>query len=351
VLVCSIRVKLKPVSSVTPTFIMEAMSRPFGNASNCVAPLALIALAAFPAQAQRTGQELDVLEVQPSFYMIAGAGGNIGVQVGPAGMIVVDTGSIEMGDQVLAALREISDEPIRYVINTSADPDHIGGNELLSKAGLSIISGVVGNASLDLAVLANEGAASVLARDEVLMHMIAADEDFAQLPTKTYTANAYRMSLNGEGIEIYHQPAAHTDGDSFVLFRRANVIVTGDLFDLTQFPVIDSERGGTIQGMLAGLNRILELAIPPYPQPWLAERTYLIPGHGRLSDSYDLLEYRDMVTIVTDVIQHMIDNGMTLEQVIAADPTYGYNARYGANSGRWTTERFVTAVYEDLLDH
>jgi glyoxylase-like metal-dependent hydrolase (beta-lactamase superfamily II) len=156
------------------------------------------------------------------------------------------------------------------------------------------------------------------------------------------------MSLNGDGIEVFHQPSSHSDGDSFVVFRRANVIVTGDLFDTRRFPVIHSGEGGTIQGVLDGLNRLLELAIPPYPQPWLGERTYLVPGHGRISDSHDLLEYRDMVTIVRDIIQDMIDRGMTLDQVKAANPTRGYNARYGATTGDWTTEMFVTAVYRGL---
>jgi glyoxylase-like metal-dependent hydrolase (beta-lactamase superfamily II) len=156
------------------------------------------------------------------------------------------------------------------------------------------------------------------------------------------------MSLNGDGIEVFHQPSSHSDGDSFVLFRRANVIVTGDLFDTRRFPVIHTDEGGTIQGVLDGLNRLLELAIPPYPQPWLGERTYLVPGHGRISDSHDLLEYRDMVTIVRDIIQDMIDRGMTLDQIKAANPTRGYNARYGAATGDWTTEMFVTAVYRGL---
>ena len=303
------------------------------------------ALAVLPAWAQQGGQDLDVLEVQPHFYMIAGAGGNIGVQLGPAGIILVDTGSAEMSGKVLAALKRLSNKPIRYIFDTSADPDHAGGNATLSKTGVSIIAGTAGNA-LSESVINNNGAASVFAHDNVLMRM--SGEDTAQWPTKTFTAKLYTMSLNGEGIEVFHQPAAHSDGDSFVLFRRSNVIVTGELFNPTHFPVIEIEKGGSIQGELDALNHLLELTIPPYPLPWQAERTFLIPGHGPISDSHDLLEYRDMVTIVRDVIQDMINRGMTLDQVKAANPTNGYNARYGATKGPWTTEMFVTAVYKGL---
>ena len=296
--------------------------------------------------AQPNKGDLDILEVQPDFYMISGAGGNIGVQRGPAGIVLVDTGSAGMSDNILAALKKISDKPIRYIIDTSADADHAGGNAALSKAGLSIIAGTVGNPGIGADVISNGGAASVLAHDKVQLRLNT--EEFAQLPTKTYTSKFYKMSLNGEGIETFHQGAAHSDGDSFVLFRRSNVIVTGDLFDPTRFPVIQTEKGGSIHGIIDGLNWLLELTIPPYPQPWLPERTYLIPGHGPVSDSHDLLEYRDMVTIVTDIIQDMMNRGMTLEQIKAANPTKGYNARYGASTGTWTTEMFITAVYKGL---
>jgi cyclase len=308
---------------------------------------ALVALvAAGGARAQQSSGDLEVLQVQPNFYMIAGAGGNIAVQLGPAGIILVDTGSAGMSEKVLAALKKLSDKPIRYIFDTSADPDHTGNNAALSKAGVTIISGTAGNGVFTEDAITNGGAASVFAHDNVLGRM--RDDPAAQWPSKTYTANLYTMSLNGEGIEIFHQPAAHSDGDSFVLFRRSNVIVTGDIFDPTRFPVIETEKAGGIQGELAGLNHLLELTIPPYPLPWLPERTYLVPGHGPISDSHDLLKYRDMVTIVTDVIQDLIKKGMTLEQVLAANPTKGYNARYGSAEGPWTTQMFVTAVYKGL---
>ncbi len=305
---------------------------------------ALVALA--PLGAQQANGDLDVIQVQPNFFMIAGAGGNIAVQVGPQGVVLVDSGSAAAAERVLAAIKRITDKPIRYILNTSADVDHTGGNAVLSKAGVSIISGAVGNAGLDLDILSNRGAASILAYDTVMTRLAKAEP--GMWPTKTYTAKFYKMSLNGDGIEIFHQPAGHSDGDSFVEFRRANVIATGDLFDPTRFPMITADRGGSIQGVIDGLNHLLELAVPPYPQPWLPERTLLVPGHGRVSDHYDLLEYRDVVTIIRDRIEDMINRKMTLEQVKAANPTAGYTARYGATSGPWTTDMFVAAVYQNL---
>ena len=327
---------------------MKAMRR-FFKASISTALLAVAAaqaLTVLPAQAQQRGQDLDVIEVQPNLYMIAGAGGNIGVQLGPAGVILVDTGSAGTSDKILAAVKKLSDKPIRYIFDTSADPDRAGNNAEVSMAGESIISSAApGN--VDEALISNNGGATIFAHENVLMRMSAGPSN--QWPTETYPSHLYTMSLNGDGIEIFHEPAAHSDGDSIVLFRRANVIVTGELFDPTHFPVIETEKGGSIQGELGALNHLLELAIPPYPLPWLPERTYLIPGHGPISDAHDLLDYRDMVTIVKDVIQDMIKRGMTLEQVKAANPTNGYNARYGSDKGPWTTEMFVTAVYKGLI--
>ena len=156
------------------------------------------------------------------------------------------------------------------------------------------------------------------------------------------------MYINGEGIEVLHQPAAHTDGDSVVFFRRSDVVVAGDIFDTTRFPMIDVARGGSIQGEIDALNRIVDLAIPSIPFDWRDEGTYVIPGHGRLCDQPDVVEYRDMVVIIRDRIQAMVKQGKTLAQIKAASPTQGYNSRYGADSGPWTTDMFVEAIYKSL---
>jgi glyoxylase-like metal-dependent hydrolase (beta-lactamase superfamily II) len=299
--------------------------------------------------AQQSSDDLDVVPVRPDFYMIAGAGGNVAVQLGPAGVVLVDTGSAQRTDAVLAAVRRLTSRPIRYIVNTSADADHVGGNEKLSKAGQTIL-GHQGSSGVSEDVYTSGGAASVLAHENVFTRMSgpASPFPFGAHPTKTYTGRSYPMYLNGDGIQIVHMPAAHSDGDSIVFFRRADVIVSGDIVDTSRFPVIDVAKGGSIQGEIDALNRLLEMMIPPFPLRWREERTFVIPGHGFVADYGDLVEYRNVVTIVRDRVQDLVGRGMTLEQVKAADPAKGFRKRYGSDSGDWTTEMFVEAVYRGL---
>ena len=296
---------------------------------------------------QQTTGVLDVLAVRSDFYMIAGAGGNVAVQLGPAGAILVDTGSAQMTDAVLASVKRLTDRPIRYVINTSADADHVGGNEKLSKAGQTIL-GHQGSSGVSEDVYTSGGAASVLAHENVFTRMSTPESlfSFGVRPTKTYTGRSYPMALNGDGIQVIHMPAAHSDGDSVVFFRRADVIVSGDIVDTTRFPTIDVAKGGSIQGEIDALNRLLEMMIPPFPLRWREERTYVIPGHGFVADYGDVVEYRNVVTIVRDRIADMVTRGMSLEQVRSADPTKGFRARYGSDIG--ATDRFVEAVFNGL---
>jgi glyoxylase-like metal-dependent hydrolase (beta-lactamase superfamily II) len=290
--------------------------------------------------------EIKLLLVQGDIYMLVGDGGNITAQIGKEGVLLVDTGVTQMSDQLLAQIRKLSDRPIRYIINTHVHPDHTGGNEKVAKAGITITGGnVAGNIS-DAA----EGAA-VLAHQKVLDRMSAppapgqAAIPFGALPTDTYITNEKPMYFNGEGIQIIHQPAAHTDGDSIVFFRKSDVVSTGDIFVPSSYPIIDLARGGGIQGIIDGLNRLIAITIPAEKQEG---GTYVIPGHGRLCDQADVVEYRDMATIIRDRIQNMIRQGMTLEQVEAAKPTRDYDPQYGATSGFWTTDMFVEAVYKSL---
>ena len=313
-----------------------------------------LALGAFvQVGAQSPASPPDVVQLRPNFYVIGGAGGNIVVQVGPDGVILVDSGTREAAGRVLAAVRQITPLPIRYIINTSMDADHVGGNETLSKAGLSILPGAVaagGGLSDDL--VSNSGRASVLAHENVLTRMTAATGTqalpFAMWPTKTFAYRMYSMYLNGEGIQVIHQPAAHTDGDTIVFFRRGDVIATGDIIDTTRWPVIDTRRGGTVQGELDALNRLMDLSILNLPLNWHPDRTLLVPGHGHVYDKFDLLEYRDAVTVVRDRVQDLIDDGKTLAQVKAANPTLGYRSQYGADKGDWTTDMFVEVIYNEL---
>jgi len=335
--------------------------RPSGR-SRMLAAIWAIAVAvgmSFHVSAQRAGTQqeksggLDVVQLRPNFYVIAGAGGNIVVQTGPEGVILVDSGSTAMADEVLATIRRLTPLPIRYIINTSMDPDHVGGNDKLARAGLSILPGAVAaGAGLNDDLVSNSGRASVLAHENVQTRMTALTGPqavpSALWPTKTFAYRMYSMYLNGEGIQVIHMPAAHTDGDTIVFFRRGDVIATGDVIDTTRWPFIDTKRGGTVQGELDALNRLMDLSIHNLPIQWHPDRTFLVPGHGFVYDKLDLLEYRDAVTVVRDRVLDLIDQGKSLAQVKAADPTLGYRSQYGADSGPWTTDMFVEVTYNEL---
>ena len=296
------------------------------------------------------GGSLAVLELRPNFFMIAGAGGNIGVQIGNDGVVVVDSGAAANADAVVAAIKRLSPRPIRYVINTGADADHVGGNATVSRAGETLFTGGGGPG---IAPGFIGGAASILSSEKVLARMSAATASgpafpAAGWPTETFHQRRKYLYLNGEGIEVLHQPAAHSDGDAVVFFRRSDVVVAGDVLDTTRFPVIDVERGGSIDGEIAALNRLVELAIPSVPIVSREEGTIVIPGHGRLCDQLDVVEYRDMVTIVRDRVRDLVRAGMTLEQVKAAAPARGYTRRYGGGAGPGSTSHFVEAAYRSL---
>ena len=307
----------------------------------------LLAACVFAQQPQSADNtELHVLPVQGNVYMIVGAGGNIAMQAGKEGVLLVDTGLAGVSDKVLAAVRTVSDKPIRYIINTHVHADHTGGNEKIAKAGSTIAGGnVVG----DIGQSAAEGA-TVVAAQQVLDRMSRKDgttppAPSAAWPTDTYITDEKELFFNGEAIQIFHQAKAHTDGDSIVFFRRSDVVVTGDIFVTTSYPIIDLDRGGSYQGVLDGLNHILDITIPAEKQEG---GTYVIPGHGRLCDEADVVEYRDMMTILRDRFLAMIKSGMTLEQFKARKPTRDYDPLYGADKGFWTTDKFIEASYKSL---
>jgi cyclase len=292
-----------------------------------------------PPLSSETSDDIQVLHVQGNVYLLAGAGGNIAVQVGEDGVLLVDTGSGKVTDKVIAAIHKLSDKPIRFILNTHAHSDHMGGNERLAAAGSL-------NAGGRAADRPRPGAL-VIATDAVLQAVSAqtgpAAMPFGAWPTEGYTGDFKEVFFDGEAIQLFHPRAAHTDGDSLIFFRRSDVIATGDIFVTTSYPVID--RGGSINGVIAGLNRIIDITIP---KDWQEGGTMVIPGHGRLADEADVVEYRDMVTIIRDRIQAMIRKGMTLEQVKAARPTIEYDPRYGSESGPWTTAMFIETVYRNL---
>jgi len=284
--------------------------------------------------------------------MVAGAGGNVGFQTGEDGVVVVDTGSAPNADAIDAVIKKVTTKPIRYIINTSADPDHVGGNAAVAKAGQTLFTG---NGGAGIAADFLGGGASILAVEQVLTRMSGSGGHpspfpLGAWPTETFNQPRKYMYLNGEGIEIFHQPAAHTDGDAIVFFRRSDVVMAGDTFDTTRFPVIDIAKGGSIQGAIAALQKLVDTAIPSVPIVSREAGTLVIPGHGRICDQLDVVEYRDMVTIIRDRIRDLMKLGRTLEQTKAASPARGYVRRYGSDTGSWTTNDFVEAVYRSLSE-
>jgi glyoxylase-like metal-dependent hydrolase (beta-lactamase superfamily II) len=301
------------------------------------------------SSAQQATDRLELLQLRPNFYVIAGAGGNIGVHVGPRGTIVVDSGSARNADRVVALIENVSKrkQAIRYIINTNADEDHVGGNATLAKAGRSLLA--AGPEPPTIGTLE----ATILAAEPVLIRMSAPTGQKAPFPQESWPIETFAESrkdlyLDGEGIQIHRELAAHTDGDSVVLFRQADVVVAGDIIDTTRFPVIDVARGGSIQGEIDALNHVLDLSVRPVPLPMEGGGTYIVPGHGRIYDKIDAIMYRDMVVTIRDVIARMKQRGMTLEQIKAARPAKPWERQYGATSGSWTTDHFVEAVYNTL---
>jgi cyclase len=303
------------------------------------------------AQAQQNAsQELDVLRLRPNFYVIAGAGGNIAVETGQEGTIVVDAGTAEAAGRVVAAIKKVTDQPIRYIIDTSADRDFVGGNAVLSKAGRNIMA--AGPEPIG-AEFQQDYPATIVSTEQILSRMSGLNGQKAPYPSEAWPQDTFPdrrkdYYMNHEGIQIYREPPAHSDSDSIVLFRGSDVVVTGDIVDANRFPVIDTARGGSIQGEIDALNQVIDMSFRPMPFVFGEGGTLVVPGHGRIYDRQDVVEYRDMLVTIRDIIQDMIQRGMTLPQIKEASPAKAYEREYGAKSGSWTTSDFVEAVYKGL---
>ena len=292
--------------------------------------------------------EIQVLPVQGNVYVLIGAGGNITVQAGTQGILLVDTGIASMSDKVIAAIGSISHQPLRYIVNTTERDDHTGGNEKIAETG-EIVPFREPNYTAGPQGALETHRASVISFLSVFRRMAAPTGQTPPRPEGAWPDNTYstpqkRLYFNDEPVVIMHLQA-NTDGNSIVLFRKSDVVSTGDVFDLTEYPIIDLKAGGGMQAMVDGLNRLIDVTVPSANS---AGGTLVVPGHGRISDHADVVYYRDMVSIIRDRIQDMIKRGMTLDQVKAARPTRDYDARYGKQTGAWTTDMFIEAAYRSL---
>jgi glyoxylase-like metal-dependent hydrolase (beta-lactamase superfamily II) len=381
-------VPLEPTRGGVKTVYPEYRSTLTGaaNSSTLRVPSSRTAAPADKAIADQSPNdgEVHILPVQQNIYMLVADGTNITASVGPQGVLLVNTGSASMTEKLQAAVNQLANavaaatstnkcfgpncpgigfgwsspfintiisspapaKPLRYLINTSDAPEHIGGNEKFATSGFYPRGGGLGAAT------GVGRTASVIAHENVLNRMgVAKGKQPASperaLPTDTYFDELFKLPeyFNGEGVVVYHEPAANTDGDSIVFFRHSEVISAGNIFSTVSYPMIDLEKGGSIQGVIKGLNHILDLAIAEYRSQG---GTWIIPSHGRLSDTADVASYRNMLAMIRDRIQDMIKKGMTLDQVKAARPTLDFDGRYGSKTGAWTTDMFIEAAYGSL---
>jgi cyclase len=309
------------------------------------------------------GNPFEVLHVLGNVYMIAGGPSNVAVQVGGEGVLLVDAATEELNERLLEAIRALTDRPINYIINTTPEKDHFGGNGKIGAAGQNPTvagRGLTGpinrpaDAPLDdtpggggQAALRPQGAI-VFAHENMLNRMSAPTgtvppEPFALWPTSTFFTRQKTISFNDEPIEMLQQPAAHTDADLLVFFRKSDVVAAGDLIHTTQYPVFDTKRGGSIQGILDGLNAVIGLTVPRFNQ---MAGTRVIPGHGRILNEADVVEYRDMMTIIFERVRDAAAAGKSLAQIKALKPTLEYDPLYSVPG--WTGEMLVDAIYNDV---
>jgi cyclase len=302
----------------------------------------VIAVACCIAGVDAQNPTVIVLPVQGNVSMLTVGGTNVAVQIGKTGVVLVDSPPIDAVPAVIAEVRKLTDKPIRFIVNTSADADHVGGNA-------AVVSAVVGRDVRGAPMGALTGLGATLGRPAIIAHTnvlgrmskATPPPPAAGLPTTEYFQPTMDF-FNGEAIVLSHHQG-HTDGDSLVFMRRSDVIVTGDLFTPGRYPSIDLARGGSVQGLVHALTEILALAVP---EAFAEGGTRMIPGHGRVAEETDVAEFRDMVVIIRDRVQDLIKRGMTWDQIKASRPSRDYDTEYGSNPA--DGDRFVESIYRSL---
>lgn len=278
---------------------------------------AILALAAAPAAAQRDFSDVEIktTTVADGVYMLEGAGGNIGLSVGEDGAFVIDDQFAPLSDKIMAAIAEVTDKPVKFVLNTHYHGDHTGGNEPFGKSG-----------------------AHIVAHENVRERLAAAEEETpeAALPVITFSENV-SFFWNGDEIRVKHKGAAHTDGDAIIRFMNANVVHMGDVMFSGRYPYIDLDGGGDLDGYIATLE---------YAAGAISPETKIIPGHGPLSDIDDVKASIAMLKDVRQRIQALIDDGLDEEEVVAADPLADLNDPWG--TGFIDGERMTRIAYRSL---
>jgi cyclase len=315
------------------------------NRTVCVIGLVAIVGAITAAQQPAAGTPLRVYPVQGAVSVIAGAGGNVTVHNGKDGTLLVDTGLAASAARLAAEVRARYKGPVLWIVNTHLHPDHVGGNDAFAQGDASKPVDFIG-ARLD-----GSQPLKIVAHSNLLARLVGASAaggprlSEAGLPRAEYATPFKDLRFNDEPVILHHEPRAHTDGDTIVYFPRSDVVSTGDIFTPGGYPFIDVANGGSINGEIAALNHILDLTVPGHTQEG---GTFVIPGHGRICDEADVVEYRDMIVIVRDRVQDLIKKGMTLEQVQAAAPSRDYDAAYVTPTSFVKAADFVAAVYRSL---
>jgi glyoxylase-like metal-dependent hydrolase (beta-lactamase superfamily II) len=287
---------------------------------------------------------VEVVHVNKDVYMLVGAGANVTVQIGDGGVTLVDAGEAGQSDRIVAAVRRLSRKPMRYLITTAADPDKVGGSfGIIGAAGgvSGVVAGAAGRpANFGIMTIAHENASNQMMSGTPNLKPLPAEA----IPVSTFFTARKDFYANGEAVEVIHAPQSRTGGDVLVFFRGSDVVSTGDLFRPDSYPQFDPARGGSLQGVIDALNVVLDITVPERNQ---MGGTRVVPGHGRVCNEADVLEYRDMLTIIRDRVNAMIKKGMTLQQVKAAHPSLEYDGLYGTRR-EWTGDMFLEAVYNDL---